>query len=201
MSIFQGAASPTARRRPPGLVKSQFSTDPWNGGYNGATLHHRGLATPVQAAAFAMGRPPKPTECGWCGSQDFVVAHTEDYDHPLAYLALCYPCHHALHLRYRDPEWWAMWQTMVLGGYRPPPCRYNWRQFRRDHWNHDPANWPGEVLDERPDTWLTRIDGTVPDQVPGWALVGGPEFVPQEGQPLIFTHLQDLIAQDTLPGM
>lgn len=78
-------------------------------------------------AEIASGRMTRPTLCIACAQNQGVIdMHAEDYSQPFAAgktdeFHLCFPCHMAVHCRFRSPEAWDAYRAMVARGDRTKP--------------------------------------------------------------------------------
>jgi hypothetical protein len=118
--------------------------------YNGFDWDYRKKSIPVQKAALSAGIIPPPSRCITCHQTNgYLVMHCEDYDAPLNYIPLCYPCHKALHDRFKRPKQWGKYYEAVKKGFRPIVFKsYDWRLYHRAYLDQPVGNWPGSWTDE-----------------------------------------------------
>lgn len=95
--------------------------------YNGFSGAQRSAAQRWLNVQWASGLLEKPKLCCACGQDVGVIdAHAEDYSLPFAAgktdeFHLCFPCHIALHCRFRNAQAWDNYLALVAAGGRTQP--------------------------------------------------------------------------------
>ncbi len=76
--------------------------------YNGFSPAQRRAGHIALNKALAAGIVPSPSDCSVCGAQPEKPLgwHSEDYRTPFGAYAVCWRCHHAIHIRFRRPAYW-----------------------------------------------------------------------------------------------
>ncbi|MCA0045323.1 hypothetical protein [Celeribacter litoreus] len=74
--------------------------------YNGFTGAERRKGDQVLQVLRRRGFIDQPERCDICGVTNRIGFHGEDYFDPFSYAVLCFPCHMALHRRFKSPENW-----------------------------------------------------------------------------------------------
>lgn len=74
--------------------------------YNGFTGAERRRGEQVLQVLRRRGVIAKPDVCDICGTTGRIGFHGEDYFDPFSMAALCFPCHMALHRRFKSPDKW-----------------------------------------------------------------------------------------------
>jgi len=94
-----------------------------------------------------------------------VEGHTEDYSKPfgshIAEHALCFPCHTAVHARFRFPDAWTRYCRQIRGG-----GQYSDTTDKRafEILFHSGGFRPRQVNDSRKITWLDLLPKAEPTQ-------------------------------------
>lgn len=95
--------------------------------YNGFPPKYREKQGYAVYRMFKNGQLPRPSECVGCGALAAdgapIMAHNEDYHNPLNYVEICYGCHMAIHIRFRDTDTWVKWCDYTANGWQPPYSR------------------------------------------------------------------------------
>lgn len=81
-------------------------THPLRQVYNGFTGIERRRGSILYEWLIAAGILEKPQMCDVCGDARSVRYHSENYYNPFNNPALCWPCHSAIHLRFRNWDHW-----------------------------------------------------------------------------------------------
>ncbi len=74
--------------------------------YNGFTGAQRRRGEQVLQVLRRNGVLPAPERCALCDTTGRITYHAEDYFDPFALVSLCFPCHMALHARFKSPDRW-----------------------------------------------------------------------------------------------
>ncbi len=74
--------------------------------YNGFTGAERRRGEQVLQVLRREGIIEKPAACDICGKTERIGYHGEDYYDPFSMARLCFPCHMALHRRFKSPDKW-----------------------------------------------------------------------------------------------
>lgn len=74
--------------------------------YNGFTGTERRRGMQVLQVLIKQGVIQRPKACDICGKTERVGYHGEDYFDPFSMAQLCFPCHMALHRRFKSPDKW-----------------------------------------------------------------------------------------------
>lgn len=74
--------------------------------YNGFTAAERILTDRVIIYLRRASLLPKPTVCELCGGTERIGYHGENYFDPFALIQVCFPCHMAIHRRFKSSEAW-----------------------------------------------------------------------------------------------
>lgn len=82
------------------------STYDGNNPYNGFTGAERRRGEQVLQVLRRQGIIAKPAACDICGKIERIGYHGEDYFDPFSMARLCFPCHMALHRRFKSPDKW-----------------------------------------------------------------------------------------------
>jgi hypothetical protein len=130
--------------------------------YNGFPAKYREKQGYAVYRMFKSGELQRPTECVGCEAraQDGapVMAHNEDYHNPLNYVGVCFGCHMAIHIRFKDVTTWGKWCDLTANGWKPPYSR-DYKYFL-ETWNKV------KYLTVEPPikfTWLHRLPLAEPD--------------------------------------
>ena len=131
--------------------------------YNGFSAAHRTKA----GAWFTAQGKPKPTTCKVClQTKGWRGWHSEDYSEPfgphIGEHGLCFVCHMMLHCRFRNPEAFEVYRTLIRAGARFAPI-FGFPQLAADLLNRDPALWDDSfavVNEPRDTTWLDTLSLT-----------------------------------------
>lgn len=112
--------------------------------YNGFSPKERSASARLARKLRELHQPPPPDECSVCGRSAPVPLgwHGEDYRDPLGEYAVCWRCHHAIHIRFKRPQYWCAYIEKV-----PPDCWVN-------------------LLSVDPDTLTRPFDETYPAGLP-----------------------------------
>lgn len=73
-----------------------------NNPYNGFTAEERIFTDRVIILLRRQGLLPKPTQCEICGASERIGYHGENYYDPYALIQICFPCHMAVHRRFKS---------------------------------------------------------------------------------------------------
>lgn len=127
--------------------------------YNGFTPNERTTAGNWYVSRKRRGLIPKPTTCHSCLREGGTVnGHSEDYSAPygdhIGAHHVCYPCHMAIHARFKYPEAWLRYRAaMRAGAQYPDTSQYGqWiRLFLASHYA------PPIVNESRDATWLDGL--------------------------------------------
>jgi hypothetical protein len=85
------------------LPKSKYDGDnPYNG-FSGA---QRRKEEQVLQVLRRRGYISPPLECDICGATNRIGFHAEDYFDPFSLARVCFPCHMAIHRRFKSPDKW-----------------------------------------------------------------------------------------------
>lgn len=74
--------------------------------HNGFTGAERRKGDQVLQVLRRNGLIAAPERCDICGATSRIGFHGEDYFDPFSYAVLCFPCHMALHRRFKSSEKW-----------------------------------------------------------------------------------------------
>jgi hypothetical protein len=76
--------------------------------YNGFSWYERVTFSRAHAKVATLAGAPAPTTCSVCGRGPPVPieVHAENYRSPLSVFPICRRCHHAIHTRFRRPDYW-----------------------------------------------------------------------------------------------
>lgn len=85
------------------LPRSSYGGD---NAYNGFTGAERRKADQVIQVLRRKGQIEKPVECDLCGSKTRIGFHAEDYFDPFSLIRVCFPCHMAIHGRFKFAATW-----------------------------------------------------------------------------------------------
>lgn len=134
--------------------------------YNGFPAGYRDKQGRKVYNGFRSGVLKRPIQCTVCNQHDFegalIHAHNEDYHNPLNFVGICFPCHMAVHRRFKDIKRWYVWRERIASGWQPPKIR-DYRVFI-DIWNSLPdtptgeigEGWIWDLPDEEPDLYTGR---------------------------------------------
>jgi hypothetical protein len=105
--------------------------------YNGFSPKYREKQGYAVYKMFKNGQLKRPTTCVGCKAtaEDGapIMAHNEDYHNPLNYVGICFGCHMAIHIRFKDTQTWQKWCDLTAEGWQPPYSR-DYRVFL-ETWN------------------------------------------------------------------
>lgn len=136
--------------------------------YNGFPASYRQKQGSRVYEAFKSGEIARPDKCVMCareaeGYRLLIQAHNEDYHDPFGFVGVCFPCHMAIHARFKNPHTWHRWRDAVASGWQPPRTR-DYRVFR-EIWESfrvkpvgevDETNWAFSLPDVEPDLYTNR---------------------------------------------
>ncbi len=74
--------------------------------YNGFTGAERRRGEQVLQVLRRRGIIARPAACDICGKTERIGYHGEDYYDPFSMVRVCFPCHMAIHRRFKSPEKW-----------------------------------------------------------------------------------------------
>lgn len=101
-------------------------------GYNGFSSEQRRRAQAWLRRHWKLGVLERPTQCAACGQHRGIIdAHAEDYSEPFAagktdQFHLCFTCHMMVHCRFKNPDDWRYYKSVIKRGGRYAPV------YRRD---------------------------------------------------------------------
>lgn len=93
--------------------------------YNGFSAAQRTRAGAWLRERWAEGLP-RPSKCDACGQTKGVLdAHAEDYSEPFGphvyAFSLCFWCHMMIHRRFKAPDAWNAYRTLIRNGWVHDP--------------------------------------------------------------------------------
>lgn len=93
---------------PTGIAIERLPRSSYDGdnAYNGFTGAERRKAEQVIQVLRRRGHIEKPVVCDLCGSKTRVGFHGEDYFDPFSMIRVCFPCHMAIHGRFKSVAKW-----------------------------------------------------------------------------------------------
>lgn len=95
--------------------------------YNGFPPKYREKQGYAVYKMFKTGELERPNECVGCGALASkgapIMAHNEDYHRPLNFVGVCFGCHMAIHIRFKDIATWNKWCDLTANGWQPPYSR------------------------------------------------------------------------------
>lgn len=137
------------------LPKSSYDGD---NAYNGFTGAERRRGDQVLQVLRRRGLIDKPTACDLCDAKVRIGYHSEDYFDPCALVRICFPCHMALHARFKSPSKWVAKLDQnaarpLIDDFRALPMReVDFASWLRTNTPgpHDvvKAVWPGKVVQD-----------------------------------------------------
>jgi hypothetical protein len=95
--------------------------------YNGFSGRQRSRAQAWLNRQWKAGVLARPMQCVACGqSRGIIDAHAEDYSEPFAagktdQYHLCFTCHMMVHWRFRNPDDWRYYKSVIRHGGRYAP--------------------------------------------------------------------------------
>ena len=95
--------------------------------YNGYSGRQRSRAQTWLSRQWKSGALARPMQCVACGqSRGIIDAHAEDYSEPFAagrtdQYHLCFTCHMMVHCRFRNPDDWCYYKSVIHRGGRYAP--------------------------------------------------------------------------------
>jgi hypothetical protein len=108
--------------------------------YNGFSGKQRSRAQGWLNRQWKSGALARPIRCVACGQGKGIIdAHAEDYSEPFAagktdQYHLCFTCHMMVHWRFRSPEDWLYYQSVIrCGGRYAPAHKRDIGGFRARH--------------------------------------------------------------------
>jgi hypothetical protein len=120
---------------------------------------------------FKTGELDRPTVCVGCNASTSdgapIMAHNEDYHNPLNFVGVCFGCHMAIHIRFKDIPTWNKWCNLTANGWQPPYSR-DYKRFL-EVWNIVKVSKP-EVPERF--TWmhsLPHIEPNLYNPEPEWS--------------------------------